>query len=133
MIVAVTGEVPKLRAVKVGISPIPLAASPIEGVLFIQAYEVVPIVLVVVKLTEVVANPLQTTWLGGVFTCPPGFTVMVKLFVGPLQPTKPFVKVGVTAIVAIIGAELVLLAVKEGMFPVPLAARPIVGWLLVQV
>ena len=41
--------------------------------------------------------------------------------------------VGVTVIVAVIGEVPVLVAVKEGTFPVPLAAKPIVVLLLVQV
>jgi hypothetical protein len=130
--VAVTGEDPLFWTVKAGISPVPLAASPMAGVLFVQAYVVAPRVLVVVKLTAVEDVPLHMTWLSGGFTCPPGFTVMVKLVVGPGQDVEPFVKVGVTVIVAVTGAELVLLAVKEGTVPVPLAASPIVGWLLLQ-
>jgi hypothetical protein len=35
-------------------------------------------------------------------------------------------------IVAVIGAEPVLVAVKDGMFPVPIAANPIAGLELVQ-
>ena len=35
-------------------------------------------------------------------------------------------------IVAVIGAEPVLVAVKDGMFPVPIAANPIAGFELVQ-
>jgi hypothetical protein len=40
---------------------------------------------------------------------------------------------GVTLIVAIIGLVVVLIAVKEGILPDPLAANPIPGWLFVQV
>ena len=79
--------------------------------------------MVVPKVTVVVDEPLQSTWLAGWFTWPVGFTVMVKVFVGPAQPTEPPVKVGVTTIVAITGALVVLVAVKD-MFPVPDAARP---------
>ena len=35
--------------------------------------------------------------------------------------------------VAVIGAELVLVAVNDGILPVPLAAKPIAGLELVQV
>ena len=41
--------------------------------------------------------------------------------------------VGVTVIVAVIGEVVALVAVNEGIFPVPLAGRPIAVLLLVQV
>jgi hypothetical protein len=61
VIVAITGLVPVLTAVKAKISPVPLPPSPIDVVLLVQLYDVpVP-----VKLTRVVCPPLQTTWLSG--------------------------------------------------------------------
>ena len=42
------------------------------------------------------------------------------------------VKEGVTVIVAVIGALVLLVAVNEEILPVPLAARPIAVLLLVQ-
>jgi hypothetical protein len=51
----------------------------------------------------------------------------VKLFVGPTQLTAPLAKVGVTVIVAIIGEEVVFVAIKEAIFPVPFAPSPMVG------
>jgi hypothetical protein len=51
----------------------------------------------------------------------------------PVQVTPALVKVGVTETVAWTGTVAVLLAVKTGMLPTPLAARPMVGWLFVQV
>ena len=80
--------------------------------------------MVVPKVTVAVDVALQTTWLAGWFTCPVGLTVMVKVFVGPAQPTEPLVKVGVTTIVAITGDVPVLTAVKEAISAVPEAARP---------
>jgi hypothetical protein len=59
-------------------------------------------------------------------------TVIVKVVGEPLQPTEPFVKRGVTVIVAVTGEIPVLTAVKLAMSPVPLAARPIEGVLFVQ-
>jgi hypothetical protein len=47
----------------------------------------------------------------------------------PGQPAT----VGVTVIVAVTGAAVVLVAVNAGVLPVPLAARPIVEFELVQV
>ena len=61
VIVAVTGDVPVLMAVNAAILPVPLAPSPIEGVLLTQLYVVVPPVLTVPKAMAVVLVPLQTT------------------------------------------------------------------------
>ena len=61
VIVAVTGDVPVLMAVNAAILPVPLAPSPIEGVLLTQLYVVVPPVLPVANVTAVVLAPLQTT------------------------------------------------------------------------
>ena len=88
--------------------------------------------MVVPKVTVAVDVALQTTWLAGWFTCPVGFTVMVKVLVGPAQPTEPFVNVGVTIIVAATGVVPVLTAVNEAMLPVPEAARPMEGAELVH-
>ena len=41
--------------------------------------------------------------------------------------------VGVTVIVAVIGEVVAFVAMNEGIFPVPLAARPIAVLLFVQV
>ena len=51
---------------------------------------------------------------------------MVKVLVGPEQEL-PFVKVGVTIIVAIIGAVPEFKAVKAAISPDPLPPNPIVG------
>ena len=42
VIVAVTGELVAFKAVNVGTGPVPLAANPMEGVLFVQAKVVEP-------------------------------------------------------------------------------------------
>ena len=57
---------------------------------------------------------------------------MVNVFVEPGQPAPPFVKVGVTTIVATTGDVPLLVAVKDAIPPVPVAANPIPGLLLVQ-
>ncbi len=63
-----------------------------------------------------------------------GLTVMVNIFGGPSQVTPPVVRCGVTSMVATIGSVPELMAVKGAIiFPVPLAAKPIEGSLLVQV
>ena len=61
VIVAITGEVPALVAVKNGISPAPLAPRPILVRSLVHVYVVVPPVLVVVKITFDVEDPLHTT------------------------------------------------------------------------
>jgi len=131
-IVATTGDVPVLTAAKEAILPVPEAARPMLVVVFVHAYVVVPPVFVVPKVTAAVAVVLHTTWSAGWFTCPVGFTVMVKVFVGPAQPTAPLVKVGVTTMVAITGAVPVFTAVNDDMFPVPDARSPIPGVSLVH-
>ena len=130
MIVAVTGLVPVLIAANVAILPVPLAARPMDGVLLVQLYTVPAVAPV--KLMAVVEAPLQTTWLVTVFTVGTGFTVMVNIVGVPVQVTAPLVYEGVTVIVAVTGTAVALVAVNEPIFPVPLAARPMDGVLLIQ-
>jgi hypothetical protein len=54
---------------------------------------------------------------------------MVNVFGVPVHPFT----VGVTVIVALIGEVVAFVAVNEGMLPDPVAARPIVVLLFVQV
>jgi hypothetical protein len=113
-----------LAAAKGAIFPEPEATSPMPGVELIQLYVVVPEVLMVVKAMAAVDEPLHTTWLTGIFTCPSGFTVIVKLCDGPLQITEPLSKCGVTVIVATSGVVPVLIAEKGAMSPEPDATSP---------
>ena len=55
------------------ILPVPLAARPIEVLLFVQLYTVPG--TKPVKLTAAVGKPLHTTWLATGFTVGVGFTV----------------------------------------------------------
>ena len=57
-----------------------------------------------------------------------GFIVIENVIELPVQPLA----IGVTVIVATTGILDVLVAVKEGILPVPLAAKPIEVSLLVQ-
>ena len=57
---------------------------------------------------------------------------MVKLCGVPGQLTEPLVKVGVTVMVAVTGDVPELVAVKEAISTVPLAAKPIDGVLLLH-
>ena len=131
VMVAVTGAVPLLTAVKEGILPFPAAARPMDGVLFVHAY-VVP-ATGPLKLTAAVALLLQTTWLAKALTEGVGFTVMVNVIGAPVQtaPTDGRVS-GVTVMVATTGALPLLMAVKDAMLPVPEAAKPMPGVLLVH-
>ena len=54
--------------------------------------------------------------------------VIVNVFGVPVHPFA----VGVTLIVAVIGKVVALVAVNEGIFPVPLAVRPIAVVLFVH-
>ena len=130
VIVATTGAVPVLIAVKLGMFPVPAAARPILVLLFVQLYTV-PAALPV-KVTAAVGAPLHTAWLATALTVGTGFTVIVKVIVGPVQVTAALVYVGVTVIVATTGAPVAFVAVKLAILPVPAAARPIDGALLVQ-
>ena len=63
-----------------------------------------------------------------------GFTVIVKFTGVPVHAAPPFVKVGVTAMVATRGAVPVLVVVNAGIVKlVPLAAKPMPGSLFVHV
>lgn len=113
-------------AVKEGIVPIPLAGSPIAVLLFSQL-NCVPGVGPV-KLIGFVIVPEQTTNDGIGVTSGVGFTVIVKLLDVPMVTPS----VGVTVMVATITLLVKLEAVNALMLPVPLAARPIEGVVLVQ-
>jgi hypothetical protein len=62
-----------------------------------------------------------------IVACGVGSTVIVKFFVGPSHVTPALVKCGVTMIVATTGDVPALVAVNDGILPLPLAASPIVG------
>jgi hypothetical protein len=60
----------------------------------------------------------------GLLTFAVGSTVIVKDFDGPGQLVTPYVTVGITVIVATTGAVPIFVAVNAEIFPVPLAAKP---------
>jgi hypothetical protein len=126
VIVAVTGAAVLLVAVKLAILPWPLAARPIDGVLLVQL-NIVP-ATVPVKFTAAVAAPLQSTWLATAATVALGFTVIVNVIGSPAQPLAD----GVTVIVAVTAVTPALTVTKLAILPVPDAARPIDGVLLVH-
>ena len=96
--VAVTGVVPAFIAIKTGILPVPLAAKPMLGVLFVQLY-VVPETGEPPKITAAEFAPLHIAGKKGGVTEGVGLTVIVNVFDIPVQPSK----VGVTVMVAEIG------------------------------
>ena len=107
VIVATTGAVPVFVAVNDVILPLPEAANPIVGSLFVQVY-VVP-VTGLVNVMALVVEPLQYTALETVAMVVVGFTVMVNVRGVPAQPLAD----GVTVIVATTGAVPVFVAVND--------------------
>ena len=89
--VAVTGAVPLLVPTKEAILPVPLAPSPIEVVLFVQLYTIVPPVVGLLNVTAVVLSPLQITWLATAVTVAVGLTVIVNVIGVPTQVVPPLV------------------------------------------
>ena len=61
-----------------------------------------------------------------------GFTVIVKKVDIPVHVIPELVNSGVTVMVAVIGAVVALVALKERISPVPFAARPIEVLVFVQ-
>ena len=72
--------------------------------------------------------PSQTVWSAGAVTVGNGLTVMVNVCGVPGQPAK----LGVTVMVAVTGDTVALVAVNAAILPEPLAAKPILGVLFVQ-
>ena len=77
--VAVSGTVPGLVPIKLGILPTPLGPRPIKAPVLVQLYTSVPPVVGLLKFTAAVGAPLHTTWLATGFTIGIGFTVMVNV------------------------------------------------------
>ena len=132
VIVAITGVMVLLVATNVGIFPEPLAAMPIDGVLFSQLNVTVPPVAGLLKIIADVDEPLHNTWLATVFTVAIGFTVIKNEIGAPVHVTPALVNMGVTVIVAVIALVWLFTVVNDGILPVPLAANPIEVLLLVQ-
>lgn len=74
----------------------------------------------------------HSDWLATEFATDVGFTVMVNVLEVPTQLTLPLVKVGVTVIVAVTGALVVFVAIKDAILPEPVAGKPIEGVLFTQ-
>jgi hypothetical protein len=117
-------------AVNDGISPVPLAPKPILVLLFVQLYTVPA--TAPLKFTAVVGDPLHTVWLLTAFTVGVGLTVIVNVVEAPVQVTPLLVYVRVTVIVATTATKPEFVAVNDGISPVPLAPKPILVLLFVQ-
>ena len=126
VMVATCAVVPLLVAVNEAISPVPLAARPMLVLLFDQLY-VLP-ATAPLNDTVAVAAPLQTVWFDTVATVGVGLTVMENVIGEPVQPPIE----GVAVMVATWIALPVLIALNEAIFPVPLAASPMLVLLFVQ-
>jgi hypothetical protein len=129
VMVAITGAVVTLVAMNVGILPAPAAANPIDGALFVQVNITLPPVAGLLNAMAAVDEPLHNTWLATGFTVATGLTVMVKVIGKPLHPLGD---VGVTVMVAVIALVRLFAVTNGGIFPVPLAAKPIEGLLFTQ-
>lgn len=87
--VAITGTLVAFSAVKLGMSPVPDAANPIDGALLVQLYTVPA--TAPVKFTGAVGVLAHTVWLAGWFTVGVGFTVIVNVTGKLTQVTPPLV------------------------------------------
>jgi hypothetical protein len=126
-IVATTGAFVPFAAVNEEMLPAPLAARPIEVVLFVQVYVAPDTALL--KDNAGVLAALHTTRLDGKVTAGVGLNVIVK-FCG--RPTQLLAE-GVTETVATTGLLVALIAVKEDILPAPLRPRPMDDVVLFQV
>ena len=112
VIVATTGALVLLMAVKAAILPEPEAARPIDGVLFVQL-NTVPDTFPE-KITGSVCCPLHTVWLSTGSTVGTGFTVISNSIGVPVQVSPLAVKVAVTENVLVNGVIPALAAVNAG-------------------
>ena len=126
VMVAVAGVIPGLFVTNARISPVPLAAKPIAGLLFVQL-NAVPFT-VPTKLISVVEEPSHSIWSLTGPTVGVGFTIILKVSAIPVHPFAE----GVTVMVAVTVVSLVFVTVKIAMSPFPAAAKPIEGVSFVQ-
>ena len=118
---------PALAAMNEAMFPVPFAPNPTEGLSLVQLNVVA--LTKPEKVTVLVGALLQSNWSTGSTTVGVGFTVIVNVFGIPVHPLA----VGVTLMVATTATEPVFTTSNETMVPLPFAARPMEGWLFVQV
>ena len=126
------GALVVLVALNDGTSPVPAAPIPMAVLLLVQLYTMLPPVVGEVKLTAVVGAPSHTRWLAMGLTTATGFTVRLKLAGVPVHEIPPLVNVGVTVMVATMGAFVLFVGLNDEILPVPEAVRPMAVLLLVQ-
>ena len=120
VIVAVMLWVVLLAAVKLSILPCPLDERPMLVLSLIQTL-LVPETEAPGKFILSIVSPAQTTIFSGLVIVGVGFIVIWKFLASPWQfPPK-----GITIKSTIIGSLELFFAVKAGILPVPLEARPI--------
>lgn len=119
--------VPVLVPINEEIFPFPEAPIPIAVFEFVQA--MLEVAGVTVKVIAVLFAFAQIVWLVTAVKVGDGSTVIVY---DDGMPTHPL-SVGVTVMVDVIVAPVVLVAVNAGMFALPLAAKPIAVFEFVQV
>jgi hypothetical protein len=78
-------------------------------------------------------EPLHKIWFGGAITVGLGLIVIKNVLLAPLHVIPPPVYCDNTEIVDVIGNVPELAAVNEGIFPIPVAPRPMLVLLLFQV
>ena len=80
------------------------------------------------KFTDAVVSPLHNVWLAMVATVGVGSTVIVNVCAAPVHPLAA----GVTFTTAVVMTLPLFTAVNDAILPVPVAASPIVVFVLVQ-
>ena len=124
--IAVIAAPVKFVATNAGVFPAPDAASPIARLELVHVN--VPPAGALVNTDAGMLPPLQIVMFAGTVTVGVGFTVIVYVFGVPGQPAT----VGVTVIVEVIAAAVKLVAVNDGVFPVPEAPNPMAAFVFVQ-
>jgi hypothetical protein len=129
--ITVPAVVPAFVSACAIVAPLDAVAPVIPPVIAPMVQLKVAPVTLLAKAIFVVA-PLQIVNGLAVVTSGVGLTVIVKVFDGPTQLAGAFASVGVTIIVATTGVVPAFAAVNEAIFPVPDAASPMPGTLLVH-
>ena len=127
MVVVLTALV-VLFAVKLGIDVFPLGTNPIFGFGLFQVNWVAFPRRTILGLV----SPLHNVTFAGAIAVGSGLTVIRRVSGIPLQTSEPVLSCGMTLIEPKIGLSEAFCALNELIFPVPEAAKPILGLLLVQ-
>src|SRR5215218_1148771 len=105
---------------------VPFAVKPLTPAVAVADHENVVPLTFDVRVTKELLSPEQINCVSGeLVRVGVGLMVTVNVLASPGQLTPLAVLIGVTVMVATIGLVPGLVAVKDGMLPVPLAPRPI--------